>query len=216
MSTVAQQNASRQNGALSSGPVTPEGKARAARNSTKHGLTGGPTVLPNESQKEYDAFKKSYLDTWQPGTLAERDMVEQMVAARWRLARIEQMETAILTAAFEREMEALGDQADKDVAMSKAYADVTENSKGWRSLDRHQSTLQRSYDQALKALMLLQEQTQKQLFEKVQSDIEAINSPTVQNEPGPRTIGTLDIALTAAPTQNYTDDRDRIPDRAAA
>jgi hypothetical protein len=190
MSTVAQQNASRQNGAHSNGPVTPEGKARAARNATKHGLTGGALVLPNESQKEYDAFKADYLNTWCPETLAERDMVEQMVAARWRLRRIEGMEAAILNQAFERELEALGDNADRDLAMQRAYADVTENSKGWRSLDRHQSTLQRAYDQAMKTLRILQEQREKVLFDRVQADIEAsARKPAYQpeqNEPEPR------------------------------
>jgi hypothetical protein len=170
--------------------VTPDGKARAARNATKHGLTGGAIVLPNESQQEYDAFKADYLNTWCPQSLAERDMVEQMVAARWRLRRIEGMEAAILNQAFERQLEALGDHADRNLAMQKAYAEVTENSKGWRSLDRHQSTLQRSYDQAMKTLRILQEQREKVFFERVQADIEAsarkpVHQPE-QNEPEPR------------------------------
>ena len=147
-------------------------------------------MLPNESQKEYDAFKADYLNTWCPETLAERDMVEQMVSARWRLRRIERMEAAILEQAFERELGALGDNADRDLAMQRAYADVTENSKGWRSLDRHQTTLQRSYDQAMKALRVLQEQRERVLFERVRHDIEAsaqrpANRPE-QNEPEPR------------------------------
>ena len=190
MSTEAQKNAARQNGALSNGPVTPEGKARAARNSTKHGLTGGAVVLPDESQKEYDAFKADYLNTWCPETLAERDMVEQMVAARWRLRRIERMEAAILNQAFERELEILGENPDRDLARQRAYANVIENSKGWRSLDRHQSTLQRSYDQAMKALRILQAEREKQMFERVRQDIEAsarkpVHQPE-QNEPEPR------------------------------
>src|SRR5215213_6387261 len=102
MSTEAQKTASRQNGAQSTGPVTSEGKARSAQNATRHGLTGGPVVLPNESPEEYDAFVQSYVKAWRPRTLAELDRIQQMAAGQWRLRRIEHMEAAILNQAFER------------------------------------------------------------------------------------------------------------------
>jgi hypothetical protein len=155
MSSAAQQKASRHNGALSTGPVTPEGKASSARNATRHGLTGGPAVLPSESQEEYDAFLQSTIETWRPRTTAELDLVHQMAVARWRIRRIEPMEAAILTEAYERQMETMGENADPDKAMQRAYADVAENSKGWRNLSRHHRTLQRAYAEAFEALLEL-------------------------------------------------------------
>ena len=184
MSTEAQKSASRQNGALSSGPVSPEGKARSAQNATRHGLTGGPVVLPNESQEEYDAFLQSYVNVWRPRTLAELDIIHQMAAGRWRLRRVEHMEAAILNQAFERQMEAMGDDADPDLAMERAYADVAENSKGWRNLNRHQRTLERSYTQSVKAYLELQEQVDHQMLTPPNPPTPPQRSRT-QNEPEP-------------------------------
>jgi hypothetical protein len=50
----AQRAASRANGARSRGPTTDAGKARSARNGTRHGLRGGPFVLlPGEDREEF-------------------------------------------------------------------------------------------------------------------------------------------------------------------
>ena len=185
MSTQAQQTASRHNGALSSGPISPDGKARSAQNATRHGLTGGPVVLPSESQEEYDAFLYSFTKAYRPRTLAELDRIQQMAAGQWRLRRIEHMEAAILNQAFERQMESMGDDADPDIAMERAYADVAENSKGWRNLDRHQRTLERSYQQSIKAYLELQEQVDHEVLTPSDPSVTTPQKTRLQNEPEP-------------------------------
>jgi hypothetical protein len=60
--TPAQSSASRANGAHSRGPVTPDGKARAARNGTAHGLTARTfALLPGEDPDEHRALLDAYL-----------------------------------------------------------------------------------------------------------------------------------------------------------
>jgi len=44
---------SRANGAKSRGPVTPEGKARACRNNTRHGLLSRDMMLTTESTEAF-------------------------------------------------------------------------------------------------------------------------------------------------------------------
>ena len=62
MATPAQITANQHNATHSTGPKTPEGKAAAARNATKHGLSGAFTVLPHEDQDEFDVLLASLRD----------------------------------------------------------------------------------------------------------------------------------------------------------
>src|SRR4051794_14226589 len=86
----------RNNGSKSRGPITPEGKAKSAQNSLKHGLTSSRVVLPGESQADYDQLEASLLQTLKPATELEKELVREMTSARWRLRRIEEIETALI------------------------------------------------------------------------------------------------------------------------
>ena len=65
----AQSEASRQNGARSAGPATAAGKARSARNSVRHGLSGRTFfLLPDEDPAEFRAHEAMWLAAWRPAT----------------------------------------------------------------------------------------------------------------------------------------------------
>jgi hypothetical protein len=149
----------RANGAKSNGPVTPEGKARSARNSLKHGLSGHVVVLEHESQEEYNELEVSLILRFQPADSIERELVHEMAAARWRLKRIEEMEAAVLRKAIRTQMEILGPEADIAEARSLAYAEVAE-SKSLRMLTRYQSQIRRGYEKAWQELDRLQAEWQ--------------------------------------------------------
>src|SRR5436305_13481477 len=95
MATAAQITANQQNASHSTGPKTPEGKAAAARNATKHGLSGAFTVLPHEDQDEFDVLLATLRDELQPANQHETFLVEQMAQSRWRLARARRPENAM-------------------------------------------------------------------------------------------------------------------------
>ena len=88
---------SRINGAKSHGPTTPEGKEASSRNSLKHGFTSRKTfILQTESWEEYREFLAEHLTIHQPATPPEKELVEQMSIARWRIRRFVGAETVLI------------------------------------------------------------------------------------------------------------------------
>lgn len=93
--------ASRRNGANSTGPITPEGKASSSQNAARHNLCAGHIVLlSNEDEEEFHNVRDQYFQRFQPIDCVEVDLVHKLVAATWRERRVTAMETAL----FEVEM----------------------------------------------------------------------------------------------------------------
>ena len=182
----------RSNGAQSNGPITPEGKARSSRNSLKHGLSGGQVVLEYESQADYDELEQSLVDHFHPATATERELVQEMAAARWRLRRAREMESAVFQKAVRQNLEALGPDGDPAEARALAYAEVPD-SEAFRMLSRHQGQLRRSWEKAWNELKNLQAERRS---------VEEENGEE-QNEPIRFTARMLDL-LTAPPPPPYS------------
>jgi hypothetical protein len=79
--------ASRANGARSLGPVTPEGKARSSCNALRHGLLAKCVVLSNESPAGFQELHDQFVNRFGPADGVEDGLLEEMVAASWRLRR---------------------------------------------------------------------------------------------------------------------------------
>src|ERR1700730_1940225 len=90
----------RANGAKSRGPTTAEGKEKSSRNALQHGLTAsnGNILLDCEDPTQFDEFFSKFLGIHEPATPAEKDIVEEMIAARWRIRRMLTLETGLLNA----------------------------------------------------------------------------------------------------------------------
>lgn len=98
MATDAQILANRANAALSTGPVTPEGKAAAARNSLSHGLSSNKfNVLPGENPDDFQALLDGLTQEYRPATPTEVFLVEEAARAQWKLNRIYLLERDILS-----------------------------------------------------------------------------------------------------------------------
>ena len=88
--TEAQSDASRQNGKLSEGPVTPEGKAASSANSVKHGLFAKNTVLlKDEDPAEYETFCQQIRDNYIANSEFQVMLVQQLCNTQWRMQRCE-------------------------------------------------------------------------------------------------------------------------------
>lgn len=83
----SQIEASRRNGAISRGPITPHGKYNSSRNSLKHGLLAQVLLLPGESRAQFTELFDSLVAEYQPVTPTEKMCVQNMIAAQWRIFR---------------------------------------------------------------------------------------------------------------------------------
>jgi hypothetical protein len=141
----------RANGAKSRGPTTAEGKEKSSRNAIKHGLTAGTgnILLDSEDPHEFDESLDKLLAIHEPATPAENDIVEEMVAARWRIRRMWTIETNLLN------VEVLSQQSKSDspepgVPLAMAFRTLADDSRSLALASRYEARLQRHYDRAYK------------------------------------------------------------------
>jgi hypothetical protein len=81
---TARAEASRANGRLSCGPISPEGKERSRRNGCKEGFTGAGVVLPPAADAEVKRREAEFADDIRPKNAVERELVHQMALGAWR------------------------------------------------------------------------------------------------------------------------------------
>ncbi len=98
--TEKQIAANRLNAAKSTGPVSPSGKAIAARNSLRHCLLAQEIVVDGgegaESQEQFDALLQDLLDQFAPVGFLEEMLVEKIAVAYWRLRRAHRYEVGLI------------------------------------------------------------------------------------------------------------------------
>jgi len=114
MSTDQQIAANRLNAQKSTGPRTPEGKARASANAGKHGLTGRDLAMPNEEPGDYDSFRAGLLDSLAPSGPLEAMLADRIVADSWRLRRVPIIEAALCRRGYQEiQVRKAAGEADK-------------------------------------------------------------------------------------------------------
>lgn len=96
MSTAAKIAANRANAKLSTGPRTPQGKARSSRNAVKFGLFSGAFTQPGE-EPDYADLHADIRGAFDPQSPEEEAAVEKIFRAVWRLRRCNQVETTFVT-----------------------------------------------------------------------------------------------------------------------
>jgi hypothetical protein len=148
----------RANGAKSRGPTTAEGKEKSSRNAIKHGLTAGNgnILLDSEDPDQFDEVLNKLVGIHEPATPAEQDIVEEMVACRWRTRRMWTIETGLLNAEILAQA-AKSDTPDPDMNLASAFRSLTDDSRSLALASRYEARLQRLYDRAYKTLRELQQ-----------------------------------------------------------
>ena len=103
MATRRQKKANRRNAKRSTGPRTPEGKARSSQNACKHGLFARDTVLPDENPEEFLDLIGTLEQELNAIGGFERRLVCHIADAEWRIRRIVRLESGFLTHHLEQE-----------------------------------------------------------------------------------------------------------------
>jgi hypothetical protein len=144
MTTERQAWANRLNASRSTGPRTPEGKARVALNAIKHGLLSRESLVKGESQLDLLDFGKRFRAQLAPVGELELLLVDRIVSNAWRLRRAVGIEAALLNA-------------------KRGDGTVLEDVLSWKSdrdrlqlISRYEATLERSLYKALHELQRLQ------------------------------------------------------------
>jgi hypothetical protein len=175
MASAHQIAANQANARLSTGPVD---TSRTKFNGTQHGLTSKQTVIPGESQAEYDAFNTGLMKDLRPGSETEKLLAERIVAAAWRLRRFTRIETAFFNSRIDAYLEANSDQ-DPDAALANLFSDRAEAHK-MRLFLRYQTAVQREYDTAVRQLDKARKERAQQEFMRAAARPEA---PAQHHEP---------------------------------
>jgi len=127
-------------------------------NALSHGLYAKKLVLETEAAVEFQEMLAAYLHQFQPDGPAEFDLVQEMVAAKWRQRRLWSIETDLLDDELATQKERLEqDYTGYEPTLPLAYA--YRGLAGLSALPlliRHESRLERAYSRALKTLLELQ------------------------------------------------------------
>lgn len=140
MATAAQITANQANAQHSTGPRTPEGKARSARNHTGHGLSSREFVILPHQEAEFEEFMTGLHADIRPHGYLEHDVFTQFAHAAWNLRRCRQAE---------RELQ------DSSAACLDPILDAKLDQR-LRLIDLYARRSERAYHRLLKELKALQ------------------------------------------------------------
>jgi len=149
------------NGAKSRGPVTPEGKARSARNGMKHGAYANHAVLlDNEDRHSFQVQLDAYNLRFAPSDLFECRLVHELCTIDWVLVRTRVAEATLLNMEMERqapELEALDPEFPEAFKIASALRHLTDNSRALGHTLRQAARLIRNRRETLNTFFRLRQ-----------------------------------------------------------
>jgi hypothetical protein len=156
MASQLKSETSRLNGARSRGPVTSAGLEKSSQNARKHGgASSRPILLPCESSDEYRELHETYKSTYKPDGDDETALVAEMAESRWRMIRLDGIETDMLIAEMSR-LKSKPARAGAAKLLTRAFCSLADKSKGLALAGRYQSREHRIHDRLYKTLRELQ------------------------------------------------------------
>ena len=158
MATQAQIDANRRNAQKSTGPKTPEGKARSRRNGLKHGLTAEACMLADENPEDLLDLLEELREKYDPQDTDEEFLIERMAKARFKYNRVMPLEAGIFNLRLEVDqapdflVKAQGEAAQR----AWAYMRDANGGNALSKLARYETSLLREYDRSRQELEKMQ------------------------------------------------------------
>jgi len=167
--------ANRANAAKSTGPKTPEGKARSSQNAVKHGFTGSAfAVVRLEDLQEVANLKADIVDVYQPVNSQELVALERMALAQQSMFRAGRLEAGLFTtcmndtlnsenhafAPMSQEIAGNGDiqiarSQNRNYCLADGFQHQIRKSNVWSLFLRYQAQAERQYRRALEEFLRL-------------------------------------------------------------
>lgn len=178
--------ANRANALRSTGPRTPEGKARSLQNARKHGFNASTFGVPSmEDLQEISRLKDDLLAAFSPANAQELFALERMAIAQQALLRAARLESGLFWASTSRSRlnadstrqlsELLGAelacQQGGNFRLAEGLHQMSRQSNAWQVFLRYQAQAERSYHRAVDD------------FRRVRALRDEIRKAEVQNEP---------------------------------
>ncbi len=154
-----QAEANRRNAKKSTGPKSEAGKAKSARNATRHGVFSTVAVAAHEPADKYEALRAQLKAEHGPCTTVEHMLVDQLTLLYWRqmrLALAEAFETTANRSTFENEHSdeaqfPLAPRRDRSPRDPRAEANILPIDFQLK-VERYQTMLLNQIDRVLKQL----------------------------------------------------------------
>jgi len=159
--------ANRANAALSTGPRTPEGKARSAQNGRKHGFTASTfSIVRMEGLDEIAKIRADLIHVYRPANSQELFAIERMALCQQNMLRAARLESGLFTECLDHGImdsdapkvpftevlfqdEQLTREQNRNFALAEGFHRMTAQSPGWALFFRYQAQAERLYRRAL-------------------------------------------------------------------
>jgi hypothetical protein len=228
MATQVQINANRKNAQRSTGPRTPEGKASAAQNSIKHGLSARHAVIASESHAEFATHRDNWLAELAPESLTESLLASRIITLSWRLKRVERVQNQAINYITAHEINPLVNITqsvvkslispegphgpaphDSDLKVACAFVKDFYNEKSLDRLLMYERRIENSLQKALRHLQQQQQARQNTPATEAPKTTEKPNK-IMQNEPN---FKTPEKPLNQVPKTTYENNTTQTPNK---
>lgn len=144
------------NAQSSTGPTTPEGKAKVSQNAVKHNLSGRSLHLPPDEAAQYESMLAAYQTLYQPVGPIETFHVQAIADSTWRLQSIPTLEYALLELGRKELAEANPEETRKMDSATLELRVRKLNEKSFRNYQLLEGRLFRRREVEMKQLAALQ------------------------------------------------------------